>query len=185
MSLPQENHQRDQYFFAPPTREFLREFVQGYQSPCLLFMPSMASELPAVRCLDIDDRFEGISPGFRLFDAYRPARPADDPPYDIIIADPPFDKLRVDQLYKCMRELGMTEEGGPRLLLSYPLRREEALLASFPSLRPMPDEFNLPQYCSVNLKRKTEEGDQEEGSRIRWYANFAPDEQERQLPERL
>lgn len=172
--LPPEDHHREQFYWSLETRKYVAEICDAYQSPCLLFLPSMLSLRPNMRVLDIDKRFDGTG-GFSLFDAYRPQRPVEDPPYDLIVLDPPFDCLRLDQLFRCLRTLGATrcpEDGGPRVLMSYPRRREAALLATFEQLglQAVSADFHVPRYCSV-----TDEGlFRDDG--IFWYANWAIDQ---------
>lgn len=99
-----ENHQREQYFFAPPTIQALADLVQPFENPCCLGTPTIAQALQrrgvSACLLEVDDRFSGVS-GFRRWDLYRPADPGED--YGCILCDPPFNKVRLSQLFTALR----------------------------------------------------------------------------------
>jgi hypothetical protein len=101
-----ENHQRQQYFFSPPTVQALADMVALKAHPCCLCAPSIAQALQArgrtVRLLEIDDRFAEL-PGFVRWDLYKP-HPLSER-FDLILCDPPFQKVRLSQLFEALRVL--------------------------------------------------------------------------------
>ena len=126
-----ENHDREQYFFDPPTVKTLADFAQEFKYPCLLGMPTVAQELARrkkeFRLLDIDERFVDI-PGYRKFNLYKPLWTGEE--HGIILVDPPFWKVKLSQLFDAIHLLsGFTFS--QKLGITYLVRREGALLGTF------------------------------------------------------
>ena len=102
-----ENHHLQQYFFSPPTVSVLADLMCDAERPCLLCTPTVAREVrrrcgrPA-RLLEIDPRFSA-EPGFVRWDLYRPTPLAES--FDRILCDPPFQKVRLSQLFTALRIL--------------------------------------------------------------------------------
>lgn len=127
----QERHEHEQYFFAPPTVHGLATFLASYSRPACLCTPMVGALLaqrghPA-RILEIDERFAATS-GFVRFDLYRPHTL--DERFDLILCDPPFEKVGLAQLFAAVRVLAHGSFAQP-LLLCYPSARAGALLGTF------------------------------------------------------
>ena len=126
-----EDHDREQYFFNPPTVKTLADFAQEFAYPCLLGMPTVAQELARrkkeFRLLDIDERFVDV-PGFRKFDLYKPVWRGEE--YGIILTDPPFWKVKLSQLFDAVHLLSgfMFSQ---KIAIAYLVRREGPLLGTF------------------------------------------------------
>ncbi|MCB9685584.1 MAG: hypothetical protein H6735_11130 [Alphaproteobacteria bacterium] len=101
-----EDHQREQYFFDPPTVARLADLLEVYDRPCCLCAPTVARALAdrgrAVTLLEVDERFASV-PGFRRWDLYRPTPLAQT--FDAILVDPPFWKVTLSQLFTALRVL--------------------------------------------------------------------------------
>src|SRR5262245_58164630 len=126
-----ENHQREQYFFARPTLERLSLLVEGYHHPVLLCCPMVGRHLweehkRAVTVLDVDERFSFL-PGFVSWDLYHPT-PLPFVP-DLLVIDPPFHMVRLDQLFLAIRTLVHGQMGLPMLITSLP-ERVDALVGT-------------------------------------------------------
>lgn len=159
-----EDHQREQYFFDPPTIERLAGLLAPYQRPLCLCAPTVAEELlrrgRAPRLLEIDARFAHL-PGFLRWDLYRP-RPLDER-FDVIFCDPPFRKVTLAQLFTALRVLCHGDFATP-ILLCHLADREldvRGALARFAlvptgvepgyvSVRPLP-ENRVMLYANVPL----------------------------------
>ena len=101
-----EDHQKQQYFFDAPTVQTLSNLMAGYDNPCCLCSPMIARELVgrgrSARLLEIDTRVSDV-PGFVPWDLYRP-KPLGER-FDAILCDPPFQKVRLSQLFTALRVL--------------------------------------------------------------------------------
>lgn len=156
-----ENHQREQYFFDPPTVVLLADLLADYERPCCLCAPTVAAELHRrgrrVRLLEGDERFAS-RPGFVAWDLYRP-RPLEER-FDVVFCDPPFTKVTLAQLFNALRVVCAGELETPVLLCHLASREADVCgaLARF-GLAPTGIE---PGYISV---RPTEE------NRVMLYAN--------------
>lgn len=126
-----EDHQREQYFFDGPTTRRLADLLGRFERPCCLCTPRVGRELQDrgrwCRTLDVDERFDHLE-GFRAWDLYRP-RPLGEA-FDVILCDPPFNKVSLSQLFHAVRILsgGGTDQ---RLALCYLASRSGALLGTF------------------------------------------------------
>lgn len=125
-----ENHDLEQYFFDTPTVAKLADFASQFSNPCLLCMPTVGEELErrgvAATTLDTDERFSHLK-GFRKFDLYRPVPTGEK--YGIILCDPPFNKVKLSQLFDAVRALSSGWE--QPLGITYMKSREGALLGTF------------------------------------------------------
>lgn len=159
----QERHEHEQYFFAPPTVRGLSTFLAGFVRPACLCTPMVAALLaqrgrPA-RLLELDERFAS-TPGFAAFDLYRPRALAER--FDIILCDPPFEKVSLAQLFAAVRVLAHGDFAQP-LLLCYPSERAAAVQGTFAPFGLTATEA-YPRYVSVQAHGP-------EGIRI--YGNLA------------
>ena len=160
--LPEEHHHREQYFFDGQTLGELANFIGLFQSPCCLCAPMLGRELHhrgrKVAVLDVDQRF-GDLPGFVEWDLYRPKHL--DQEFDLIVCNPPFFKVSLSQLFTAVRLLchfNLTRQ----VMISYPLRRRNAILGTFAPFNLAPTGYR-PGYLTV---RQCEKND------IEFYANF-------------
>lgn len=159
-----ELHKREQYFFDPPTVEQLAAFVQQFSRPMLLCCPMVGRYLwerkVRVPVLDVDARFADL-PGFIRWDVYRPQALPHVP--DLIVCDPPFNIVRLDQLYAAVRVLAK-DDPTTGLLVAGPPSRSNALMGTFGrwGLRPtgfrptyvtVPDEIGIEFYGNVPDER--------------------------------
>ncbi len=126
-----ENHQLEQYFFDRPTIEMLADVVVAATSPCCLCVPMVARELHrrgrAVTLLEADRRFDDL-PGFVAYDLYRP-HPLEQS-FDLILCDPPFNRVLLSQLFAAIRVLAKGSFAQP-LMIAWPVDRAGALLGTF------------------------------------------------------
>jgi hypothetical protein len=146
-----ENHQLEQYFFAPPTLDGLADLVAPFRDPLLLCCPMLGRHLQsrgrAVRTLDLDERFATL-PGFVRWDVHRPEPlPGTDVP-DLVVVDPPFTRVRLDQLFLALRVLTRGDDTVP-LLVAWPVDRASALLGTFAASGLRPTGIR-PVYVSVS-----------------------------------
>ena len=121
-----ENHQRQQYFFSPPTVQVLAEIVASKAHPCCLCVPTVAEALQArgrtVRLLELDARFSAL-PGFVAWDLYQPRRLSET--FDLILCDPPFQRVRLSQLFEALRVLCQGHLDTPIALCHLATRAED------------------------------------------------------------
>ena len=143
-----ENHQKEQYFFDPPTVTHLADFVATYADPCCLCTPlvGQAVEESGGSCttLDIDGRFAHLE-GFREYNLYRPAWLGAE--FGLILCDPPFFKVSLSQLFTAVRQLSCFDYSQP-LLIAYLKRRELNLLSTFHLFNLEPTGYQ-PGYVTV------------------------------------
>ena len=143
-----ERHEHEQYFFTRDTVERLAGFLARFERPACLCTPTVGAQLAArkvsVRTLEIDERF-AQTPGFLHFDMYRPRPLAES--FDVILCDPPFEKVSLAQLFTAVRSLAHGDFG-QRLLLCYPVERAGAVLGTFAPFGLVPTGVH-PQYVTV------------------------------------
>lgn len=162
MKWPEENHQREQYFFDEETLRTLGDLVESFSRPCCLCAPMIGRELHrrrrSVRVLDVDRRFADL-PGFVEWDIYRPRRL--DEEFDVILCDPPFFNVSLSTLFKAIRLLchfDLTR----KVMISYPRRRADAVVKVFAPFDLRPTGCK-PGYLTV---QKCEKND------IEFFANW-------------
>ncbi len=143
-----ERHEREQYFFTRDTIAHLAGFVGRFAHPACLCTPTvgvaLAERKAAVRLLEIDERF-AATPGYLRYDVYRPQRLPER--FDVILCDPPFEKVSLAQLFAVVRLLAHGDLA-QRLLLCYPVERAAAALATFAPFGLSPTGY-FPRYVSV------------------------------------
>lgn len=144
----QENHQREQYFFAPPTVQRLTDLMMDARAPCCLCAPMIARELAArgrsARLLDIDERFS-VTPGFRRWDLYRPEPVGET--FDRILCDPPFTKVRLSQLFDALRVVCQGDFSTP-ILLCHLAQRAGDVTGALARFGLQPTDIEV-QYVSI------------------------------------
>ena len=162
MRFPDERHDREQYFFDPPTLSALADVVARYERPCLLCAPMLGRALQrrgrTVRVLDVDERFANL-PGFTRWDLYRPQHL--DESFDLVLCDPPFFNVSLSQLFTAIRLL-CGFDLTLAVMISYPVRRSSAILGTFAPFGLRPTGFR-PQYLTVQKCEKNE---------IEFFSNF-------------
>ena len=84
--------------------------------------------------LDRDERF-GFLSGYRSFEFEHPAPVSSEYKYDVVLCDPPFANLPLDELRVALERLADDDESrAAPLYIAYNARREAALLETFPGL---------------------------------------------------
>lgn len=135
-----ENHQREQYFWAPPTLDRLADLVATFRDPLLLCCPMLGQHLwkrgKQALTLDLDERFATL-PRFVRWDLHRPVPLPGRAVPDLVVVDPPFTRVRLDQLFVALRILTRGDPSVP-LLIAWPSERAADLLGTFAAagLRP-------------------------------------------------
>ncbi len=151
----EERHEVEQYFFTSETSARLARFAAGFENPCCLCAPTVGEELLRLgvraRVLDIDERFAD-TPGFRLYDMYRP-QPLHER-FGLILCDPPFSKVTLSQLFAAVRILSGNCFEQP-LLIFYPRQRAANLLGTFARFGLGPTGYH-PTYVSVKALERNE-----------------------------
>lgn len=126
-----EDHANEQYFFDDATRAWLVEWLQPFDSICVLCAPTLGAALidagktPAV--LDIDERFSHL-PGFTKWDISRPTHLSQS--FDVIFCDPPFFNVSLRTLRAAIEMLAHFDTS-QKLGMCYLLRRKATVLKSF------------------------------------------------------
>ncbi len=164
-----ENHQREQYFFDPPTIAHLVGFLAGFDRVCCLCAPTLGRALAEagrpVTVLDIDERFADV-PGYRRYDLYRPEWLGER--FDLLLCDPPFFNVSLSQLFAAVRLLAAHDFAQP-LLLSYLCRRAANLCGTFARFELRATGYR-PGYQTV---------DTAERNAIEFFGNLSEDEHRR------
>lgn len=162
MKLPDERHEREQYFFQPETSAAIAGVLAAFAAPCVLCAPLVGAELArrkaAATVLDIDTRFAHL-PGFCRWDIHRPTLL--DCTFDVLFCDPPFFTVSLSQLFAAIRMLARHDLSKP-LAIGYLSRRRAAITATFAPFGLMPTGFR-PQYLTVRNEGRNE---------IEVFANF-------------
>ena len=126
-----EDHANEQYFFDDATRAWLVEWLQPFDSICVLCAPTLGAALidagktPVV--LDIDDRFAHL-PGFTKWDINRPTHLSQS--FDVIFCDPPFFNVSLRTLRSAIEMLAHFDTT-QKLGMCYLTRRRATVLKSF------------------------------------------------------
>ena len=162
MHWPEEHHHREQYFFDEKTLHELADFVGRFDRPCCLCAPMLGRELHRrgrdARVLDVDRRFVDLA-GYVEWDLYRPRHLDED--FDLLRCDPPFFNVSLSQLFAAVRLLCHFDLSR-RVMISYPVRRESAILGTFAPFGLRATGYR-PTYLTVQQCHKND---------IEFYANF-------------
>jgi hypothetical protein len=125
--IPDERHEREQYFFRQGSAAALCYALAEFESPCVLCAPLVGAELSrrrrGVRVLDIDTRF------------------------GVVFCDPPFFTVSLSQLFKAVRMLAGHDTATP-VAITYLSRRAGALTATFAPFDLRPTGYR-PEYLTV------------------------------------
>lgn len=150
-----ERHDHEQYFFDDQTLALLCDWLTAFENPCLVCAPMLATALEnrgrSVRLLDIDHRFAALQ-GFVDWNIKRPTRLAER--FDVIVCDPPFFNVSLNQLFKSVRLLSHFSFTQP-LAISYLSRRANALLRAFEPFKLQISELH-PTYRTIERSPKNE-----------------------------
>ena len=148
MLIPDERHEREQYFFRQGSAAALCYALADFESPCVLCAPLVGAELSrrrrGVRVLDIDTRFEQV-PGFRRWDLHRPDYIGER--FGVVFCDPPFFTVSLAQLFKAVRMLAGHDVATP-VAITYLSRRADALMGTFAPFGLRPTGYR-PEYMTV------------------------------------
>jgi len=153
MLIPQDRHEREQYFFRPPAAVALCRALAEFDNPCVLCAPLLGAELARrrpVRILDIDTRFASV-PGFVEWDIYRPRYLGET--FGLIFCDPPFFTVSLSQLFDAIRLLAQYETNTP-VAVTYLSRRADAVMSVFSPLGLRPTGYR-PEYLTVENSGRT------------------------------
>lgn len=161
-----ELHKNEQYFFDDATIRHLTAFLLPYEKVCVLCAPMLGRSLAEARnnvtVLDIDERFSDVK-GFLSWNIFKPQWI--NHAFDIIICDPPFFNVSLEQLFKAIRMLSHNNFD-QKLLIGYLTRRSHAITGSF-GLFNLSGTGYYPSYVTV---QKTERNE------IEFFGNLTPQE---------
>jgi hypothetical protein len=148
MVIPQERHEREQYFFRPSAAVALCLALAEFERPCLLCAPLVGAELSRrrrdVRVLDIDTRFAHL-PAFREWHLHRPEFLPER--FGLIFCGPPFFSVSLSQLFSAVRGLAGFDFSTP-LAMTYLSRRSESITSVFAPFNLLPTGYR-PEYLTV------------------------------------
>lgn len=130
----EEDHDLEQYFWTKKIVQRILNATQWTYTECCCFTtPSLAQAYHETgneqALLDIDERFEYL-PRFERFDITDPHSPAGAGSFQILVIDPPFFGITVQQLYDAT-ELITEGNGDTKIVIGYLTRMEHALLKTF------------------------------------------------------
>ena len=144
-----ERHDLEQYFWSTKTVSQLQHALEYQPDVCCLTTPSLAhawyEQDRHEVLLDIDTRFEYL-PRYRYFDLRAPVK-APDENFSIIVVDPPFFYIPMQQI----RDAVLTVTGGRTgvpLLIGFLRREERSLLETFTDFGITETKFPL-EYATV------------------------------------
>lgn len=144
----EELHQYEQFFYEPNTLSQLAEFVTKFEKICCVCTPLLGKFLvekgKSVTILDIDTRFDSVA-GFQQYNLYEP-QPLEET-YELLICDPPFQKISLSQLFKALRVLSGNNFAQP-ILLSFLQERANDVLGTFAPFQLQKTGY-YPQYVSL------------------------------------
>lgn len=163
-SLPEtELREIEQYFFSDTVLENLVNSLLYEDKIVCLCTPAVADAFLRLKekeviCLDVDIRFNYL-PQFQYYDLLNPQEINIKP--NILIIDPPFFKINLYDLFKCVEFLTKGDKS-TKLLIAYVHREERGLLSIFKSYGLKLSKFKL-EYRNVEPSK---------WSNYALYANF-------------
>jgi hypothetical protein len=145
-----ENKDIEQYFFTENVLSSLVDALTYEDDILCLCTPAVADAFyrlknRVVHCLDIDDRFSYL-PGFVKYDILNPTEIELTP--KVIIVDPPFFKMNLIDLYKCIDFLTKGDKT-TKVLFAFVSREEKSLFHAFKTYNLKATKFKL-EYQSVD-----------------------------------
>lgn len=132
----EEDHRIEQYFWTSRVvNKLLRATKYQFRECCCFTTPSLAQAYhqddttSVQQLLDIDTRFSYM-PRFERFDICDPHTPEGAGSFEILVIDPPFCGITVEQLFQATEHI----TGGnhnTKIIIAYLVRFEHALLETF------------------------------------------------------
>ena len=152
-NLPKEIKDLEQYFFTEKVLEQITDIFQYEENILCLCTPSVADAFwklkqKEVLCIDIDNRFNYL-PKFINCDITKDeiSLPNNFIP-NLIIVDPPFFKMKLIDLYKCIEKITNGNKK-TKLVFAFIIREDKALLSIFKSYNIQLTKFPL-EYRGVD-----------------------------------
>lgn len=145
-----ENKELEQYFFSENVLKSLVDILEYEDNIVCLCTPAVADAFwrlknKQVVCLEIDKRFSYL-PGYKCYDVLNPEE-IDIVP-NVIIIDPPFFKMRLVDLYKCVEVLTKGNKN-TKIIFAFIQREDKSLLFVFKPYNLQLTKFKL-EYQSVD-----------------------------------
>jgi len=153
-SFPEtELREIEQYFFSDDVLEKIVSSLYYEDDIVCLCTPAVADAFyrlkeKTVVCLDLDKRFNYL-PLYQYYDLLKPHEIEIKP--KIIIIDPPFFKINLVDLYKCIEYLTRGDKS-TKIIMAYVHREERALLSIFKSYGLKLTKFKL-EYRNVDSSK--------------------------------
>ena len=149
----EKKKEQEQYFFTDKVLEQIITSFQYFENIVCICAPSVADAFwrllkKEVYCIDIDDRFNYL-PKFINCDITKEEinLPENFVP-NIIIVDPPFFKMRLIDLYKCIDKIAKKNKK-IKLVFAFVIREDKALLSIFKDYNLQLTKFPL-EYKGVD-----------------------------------
>jgi hypothetical protein len=148
-AMIEERREVEQYFWSERTVCNLASAIADMENICCLTTPALATALHEegrahVALLDIDERFAHL-PCFCRFDLLCPTAVSSQ--IDVIVFDPPFFYIPLEQLKKAVLTLTNGRTNVP-LLIAFLAREESQLLGAFRDFGLCRTKFSL-EYANV------------------------------------
>ena len=145
-----ERHDLEQYFWSEKTVQGLQQALSYQTDVCCLTTPSLAHAWHVDGrdevLLDIDERFRYL-PRFRRFDLREPEAPRPDEDFGMIVIDPPFFYIPMQQIRNAVLTVSRGRTDIP-LLIGFLVREEAHLLEVFSHFGLQKTKFPL-EYATV------------------------------------
>jgi hypothetical protein len=130
----EEDHSIEQYFWTTRMVKKILSSVQfQFVNCCCFTTPSLAEAFRIEgidqKLLDIDPRFKYM-PRFEKFDICNPHQPEGSGEFEILVIDPPFCGISVEQLFNATN-LITNSNYNTKIVIAYLTRFEHALLKTF------------------------------------------------------
>ncbi len=143
-----ERYDLEQYFWTKDTVNKLIEALKYMPDCCCLTTPSLGHGFYEIGreelVLDIDTRFDYL-PKFRYFDILYPTKVDDN--IRIIVMDPPFFYIPMDQIYKAVLKI-TNGDTNCKLMIGFLIREEKTLIQTFKKFNLKKTSFPL-EYATA------------------------------------